>query len=138
MVRLRRRQLIPVSAATRSADSLFDHQEIPKMKKTFWFAALVALGAGAPSLAQHSSHGAAQPAAATAAEMTDGEVRRIDKARGTVLLKHGEIRNLNMGAMTMAFKLKDPAMADQLKVGDKVKFTAEQKGEDLIVTSIRK
>jgi Cu/Ag efflux protein CusF len=43
-----------------------------------------------------------------------------------------------MGAMTMSFKLKDPAMADQLKEGDKVKFTVEQKGEDLIVTSIRK
>jgi Cu/Ag efflux protein CusF len=43
-----------------------------------------------------------------------------------------------MGAMTMSFKLKDPAMAEQLKEGDKVKFTAEQKGDDLIITSIRK
>jgi Cu/Ag efflux protein CusF len=99
---------------------------------------LLALAA-ASALAQHTGHGApAKPTATAAAEPSDGEVRRIDKARGTVLLKHGEIKNLGMGAMTMSFKLKDPAMADQLKEGDKVKFTAEQKGEDLIVTSIRK
>lgn len=95
----------------------------------------------APALAQHDGHGMARPAATAtataAADMADGEVRRIDKTRGTVLLKHGEIKNL-MGPMTMSFKLKDPKMADQLKEGDKVKFTAEQKGEDLIVTSIRK
>jgi Cu(I)/Ag(I) efflux system protein CusF len=95
--------------------------------------------AAAPALAQHTGHGApAKPAATTAAEPSDGEVRRVDKTRGTVLLKHGEIKNLGMGAMTMSFKLKDPAMADQLKEGDKVKFTAEQKGEDLIITSIRR
>jgi len=55
-----------------------------------------------------------------------------------VLLKHGEIKNIGMGAMTMSFKLKDPKMADQLKEGDKVKFAVEQKGEDLIITSIAK
>lgn len=77
-------------------------------------------------------------AIAVAAEQADGEVRRIDKARGTVLLKHGEIKSIKMGAMTMAFKLKEPAMADQLKEGDKVKFTVEAKGEDLVITSIRK
>jgi len=108
------------------------------MKKLV-FVTVLALGAAAPTLAQHTGHGTpAKPAATAAAEPVDGEIRRIDKARGTVLLKHGEIKNLNMGAMTMSFKLKDPAMADQFKEGDKVKFTAEQKGEDLIVTSIRK
>lgn len=96
--------------------------------------------AATPALAQHAGHGTAKPAAtATAAgDLADGEVRRIDKARGTVLLKHGEIKNIGMGAMTMSFKLKDPAMAAQLKEGDKVKFAVEQKGEDLVITSIRK
>jgi Cu/Ag efflux protein CusF len=107
------------------------------MKKLL-FVTLVALGATAPAWAQHSGHGAAKTAATAAGEPADGEVRRIDKARGTVLLKHGELKNLGMGAMTMSFKFKDPAMAGELKEGDKVKFTAEQKGEDLIVTSIRK
>jgi Cu/Ag efflux protein CusF len=107
--------------------------------KSLLFAATLALGAAAPALAQHAGHGMAKPsAAAMMTDPADGEVRRIDKARSTVLLKHGEIRNLNMGAMTMSFKLKDPAMAGDLKEGDKVRFTAEQKGDDLIITSIRK
>lgn len=102
----------------------------------------LAFAAAAPALAQHAGHGTAKPAAANTAtdagEMADGEVRRIDKSKGTVMLKHGEIRSIRMGPMTMNFKLKDPAMADALKVGDKVRFSAEMKGDDLIVTAIRK
>jgi Cu(I)/Ag(I) efflux system protein CusF len=107
------------------------------MKKLLFVTAL-SLAAALPAFAQHTGHGTIKLAASAAGEMTDGEVRRIDKSRGTVLLKHGEIKNIGMGAMTMSFKLKDPAMANQLKEGDKVKFTAEQKGDDLIITSIRK
>lgn len=107
--------------------------------KSLLLVTALALGTAAPAFAQHSGHGMAKPsAAATTAEPADGEVRRIDKARGTVLLRHGEIKSLSMGAMTMSFKLKDPAMAADLKEGDKVRFTAEQKGDDLIITSIRK
>lgn len=107
--------------------------------KPFLLATALAFGAVAPAFAQHAGHGMApKPAATAAGELADGEVRRIDKARGTVLLKHGELKSLGMGAMTMSFKFKDPAMAGELKEGDKVKFTAEQKGEELIVTSIRK
>ena len=105
--------------------------------KQIVFAAALAIAA-LPSLAQHTGHGAPRPSAAAAGELADGEVRRIDKARGTVLLKHGEIKSINMGAMTMSFKLQDPKMADQLKEGDKVKFAVEPKGEDLLITSIRK
>lgn len=109
------------------------------MKKRILVTLLTAAAAAA-ALAQHSGHSAAKPAAAAAeaGDLADGEVRRIDKARGTVLLKHGEIKSIRMGAMTMSFKLKDPAMADRLKEGDKVKFSVEAKGDDLIVTSIRK
>lgn len=99
--------------------------------------AAVLAGASAAALAQHSGHHPAAPAAA-ATQMSDGEIRRIDLEKGTVLLKHGDIPNLGMGAMTMGFKLKDPAAAKDLKVGDKVKFAAEQQGETLIVTQIRK
>lgn len=106
--------------------------------KKFVIAAALSLAA-LPALAQHAGHGApTKAAAAAAAEPADGEVRRIDKARGAVLLKHGEIKSINMGAMTMSFRLKDPAMADQLKEGDKVKFTVEQQGSELVITSIKK
>jgi len=93
-----------------------------------------------PAFAQHK-HGPVTTAAAAKGatpELADGEIRRIDAAKGVVLLRHGEIRSLNMGAMTMSFRLKDPAMAAQLKVGDKVRFAAEQQGETLLITRIEK
>ncbi len=96
------------------------------------------MGAVSPAMAQHQ-HGAAAPAKPGAtAELGDGEVRRIDAAKGSILLKHGEIKSINMGAMSMTFQLKDPALATGLKVGDKVKFAAEQQGGQLIVTRIEK
>jgi Cu/Ag efflux protein CusF len=107
------------------------------MKITQLLLAAILAGATAATLAQHSGHPPAAGAPA-ATELADGEVRRIDLARGTILLKHGDIPNLGMGPMTMGFKLKDPAAAKDLKVGDKVKFAAEQQGETLIVTQIRK
>jgi Cu/Ag efflux protein CusF len=110
-----------------------------KLRLALAAATLVALsGATAPAVAQHK-HGAAAPAApAAASDLADGEVRRIDPAKGTILLKHGEIKSINMGAMTMGFKLKDPSLATGLQVGDKVKFAVEQQGETLIVTKIQK
>ncbi len=100
---------------------------------------LVALSAVVPpALAQHPHGTAAAAAQGATPEMADGEVRRIDAAKGTILLKHGEIKSINMGAMTMGFKLKDPALAAGLKVGDRIKFAAEQKDGELIVTRIQK
>jgi Cu(I)/Ag(I) efflux system membrane protein CusA/SilA len=107
------------------------------MKITQLLVAAALAAATAAAVAQHSGHPPAAPAGSTA-QMVDGEVRRIDLEKGTILLKHGDIPNLRMGAMTMGFKLKDPAAAKDLKVGDKVKFAAEQQGETLIVTQIRK
>lgn len=100
---------------------------------------LVALSAVVPPvLAQHQHGTAATAAQGATPEMADGEVRRIDAAKGTILLKHGEIKSINMGAMTMGFKLKDPALAAGLKVGDRIRFAAEQKDGELIVTRIQK
>lgn len=110
-----------------------------KLRLTLAAAALVSLaGVAAPALAQHKHGPATQAAQSAAPELADGEVRRVDAAKGTILLKHGEIRSINMGAMTMGFKLKDPALAAGLQAGDKVKFAVEQQGEQLIVTKIEK
>jgi len=108
------------------------------MKTSALLAALLFGALAIPALAQHAGHGTTVAQAAVKADLTEGEVRRIDKAKGTVLLKHGEIKNLGMGAMTMGFRFKEPKMAEGLNVGDKVKFAAEQKGDDLIVTQIVK
>jgi Cu/Ag efflux protein CusF len=108
------------------------------MKTLIFAAALAVLGAGPAALAQHAGHHGAAAASAGATEVADGEIRRIDATRGTVLLRHGEIKSINMGAMTMSFRFKDPKMAEGLKAGDKVRFTVEQKDGDLIITSISK
>ncbi|MFP8777419.1 copper-binding protein [Hydrogenophaga sp. RWCD_12] len=56
----------------------------------------------------------------------DAEIRKIDSAAGKVTLKHGDIPNLDMPGMTMVFQLRDPAQLTGLKVGDKVRFRADQ------------
>ena len=73
---------------------------------------------------------------AAAGDMTDGEVRKVDKNTKKITIKHGEIKNLDMPGMTMVFLVKDPAMLDTVKAGDKVKFTAEKAGGGISVTHI--
>ena len=75
--------------------------------------------------ADHSAHHPAQSTSDTAA-MADGEVRRIDKDANKLTLRHGRIESLDMPPMTMVFQVKDAAMLDKVKVGDKVKFNAEK------------
>jgi Cu(I)/Ag(I) efflux system protein CusF len=97
------------------------------MKNLNLFAgAMLAVSAAAfnPAMAQS----AASPASATVAPMSTGEVRKVDKEAKKITLKHGEIKNLDMPAMTMVFQVKDPAMLDKFKTGDKVRFRAS--GED--------
>lgn len=83
----------------------------------------------------HAGHGAA-PATASKAAMSDGEVKKIDKQAGKITIKHGPLANLNMPAMTMAFKVKDAAILDTVKVGDKIRFVAEQSGKSLQVARL--
>ncbi len=63
--------------------------------------------------------------AMAALPMVDGEVRKVDMAAKKITLKHGEIKNLGMPPMTMVFQVKDPALLDKVKAGDKVQFTVD-------------
>ena len=65
-------------------------------------------------------------ALAQALPLAEGEVRRVDKAGGKISLKHGEIKNLDMPPMSMVFEVKDPALLNKVKAGDKIVFTADQ------------
>jgi Cu/Ag efflux protein CusF len=98
---------------------------------------LVALH-GAGAWAQQNKATSTQSAPAAKATLTDGEVRKVDKAGGTITLKHGEIKNLNMGPMSMMFQAKDPALLDKVKAGDKVRFTALEINGVLTLMSIEK
>ncbi|NNG21567.1 copper-binding protein [Telluria aromaticivorans] len=99
-------------------------------KLTFAIALAAAASVATAQNGAHASHGGhnahAGHQATAAAELTEGEVKKIDKEAGKITLRHGELKNLNMAAMSMVFRAKEPAMLDQVKVGDKVKFAADR------------
>ena len=72
------------------------------------------------------------------AQLTDGEVRRVDREGKKITLKHGPIPNVDMPAMTMAFAVKDAAMLDRVKAGDQVRFRIEKIGETYTLTAIER
>ena len=88
----------------------------------------------APAYAQQSQggHDSHHPSAA----LSDGEVRKVDKDAKKITIKHGPLANLDMPPMTMVFQVKDPAMLEQVKAGDKVKFQAEKLGGAYTLTRI--
>jgi Cu(I)/Ag(I) efflux system periplasmic protein CusF len=107
--------------------------------KTIPLAALLAALA-IPALAQQKAddHSAHHPAAAaSAADMTEGEVRKVDKDAKKLTIKHGEIKKLDMPAMTMVFQVKDPTMLDKVKAGDKIRFVVEKSDSGLVVTDLQ-
>jgi len=79
---------------------------------------------------------AAGVALAQAADVTEGEVRRVDRDAKKITIKHGPMPKLDMPAMTMVFQVKDPAMLDNVKQGDKVMFEAQKLGGAFTVTKI--
>ena len=117
---------------------------------------IVAAGMGAllgitPAWAQHSGghgtgsgmtgHGmmggdAKEHGAAHGEMLVDAEVRKVDKDAGKITLRHGPIKSLDMPAMTMVYRVKDPTMLERVKAGDKVKFSGEMSGSAMIVTKI--
>jgi uncharacterized cupredoxin-like copper-binding protein/Cu/Ag efflux protein CusF len=72
----------------------------------------------------------------SSADMTEGEVRKIDIENKKITIKHGEIKNLDMPGMTMVFQVKDAALLDTVKAGDKIHFKAEKAGGALVVMAI--
>lgn len=93
-------------------------------------ALLVASLLAAPALADEKHH--------ARGPLTEGEVRKVDKDARKITIKHGPIEKLEMPAMTMVFQVKDPAMLDKVKAGDKVKFEAQKLGGAYTVTQIEK
>ena len=69
----------------------------------------------------------------------DGEVKKIDESAAKITLKHGPAKSLGMDEpMTMVYRVKDPAMLKQVKVGDKVRFEAENATAGYTVTKMEK
>ena len=88
------------------------------------------LAIGSPALGHATSHqsvGASSPQTnAPDVAYVEGEIRKVDKDAGKVTIKHGPLTNLDMPAMTMVFRPKDPAMLDKVKAGDSIRFKADK------------
>ena len=78
-----------------------------------------------------------QVVAQNTARMSTGEIRKIDKEAGKVTIRHGYIKSIDMPPMTMVFALKNPALLDTLKQGDKVNFDVIQEDGKLVVTDLQ-
>ncbi|MGN1290455.1 MAG: copper-binding protein [Bradyrhizobium sp.] len=91
--------------------------------------------AGTVTLALALTFGAAFAQAAD----INGEVKKIDEGAGKITLKHGPAKSLGMEEpMTMVYRVKDPALLKQVKVGDKVRFEAQEGDGGYTVTAIQK
>jgi len=105
------------------------------MKRIGYFI-LAGVLCGAPAYADDAHH---EPGASVSKQneaLSEGEVRKVDMDAKKITIKHGPLVNLDMPAMTMVYPVTDPAMLQQIKPGDKIKFRAESLGGVLTVTKI--
>jgi Cu(I)/Ag(I) efflux system protein CusF len=90
----------------------------------------------APLAYADDAHHKKAASGATQAAMADGEIRKVDKDAKKITIKHGPLANLDMPPMTMVFQVQDPAMLQQVKPGDKVRFQAEKVGGAFTITQL--
>lgn len=93
------------------------------MKLTHNLAAVIALGV--------------TPLPAFAESFVRGVVEEITTEPQRLTIAHDAIPNLEMEAMTMVFRIADPAMLDNLAVGQEIEFEAERINGRLTVTTLR-
>lgn len=113
------------------------------MKTICTIAALLAALSGAVQAQtkadDQADHRVDHPSAAThasAADMTEGEVRKVDKDARKLTIEHGDIKNPDRPPMTMVFQLKEGVMMDNVKAGDKIRFVVEKAGSGFVVTTL--
>ncbi|MBD9451130.1 copper-binding protein [Rhizobium sp. RHZ02] len=75
--------------------------------------------------------------AALAQEFTKGVVNKVDAKGQKVTIKHDDLKNLDMPAMTMVFRVKDAAILEKLKAGQNIEFVAERVDGKLTVTQVK-
>ena len=83
-----------------------------------------------------TTHAAEDTASSRQVELpwVQAEVKKVDVAGGRITLRHGDIPNLDMPGMTMAFRVADPTMLDAVKAGDAVRVSIDKvKGQLTIV-----
>jgi len=86
-----------------------------------------------PAFAQRDHH-AGHMAAMKDAPLTEGVVKKIDTKAGEIVIQHGQLDSIGMPPMTMAFGVADKTWLGKLKAGDKIRFAAEMKAGNAIVS----
>jgi len=93
---------------------------------------------GAPTQAQSPASHEKTPHGEAKEALAEGQVVKIDEKALRLTLKHGEIKSLDMGPMTMSFRVSEPAQMKGLQVGDRIRFRAEKQGDDFVITHLEK
>lgn len=117
-----------------------DHADMTSQAASTSSAATVTTTTGTTQPVQVAQATTSTPSPAPAAQggdYTAAEVRKIDTEQGAITLKHEEIKSLDMPGMTMVFRVKDKAMLDAVKAGDKVRFKAAKENGKYMVTEIQ-
>jgi Cu/Ag efflux protein CusF len=99
--------------------------------------ALPATAAAAQATENHDSHGGhgrSAPAVRTYTAL--GVVKSVDAKNASLVITHGPVPALNWPAMTMGFELEDPALAEDLAGGDRVRFDFFVQGNSFIILDI--
>ncbi|MBS2132239.1 copper-binding protein (plasmid) [Burkholderia thailandensis] len=77
-------------------------------------------------------------AQASTSALTNAVVKKVDTASGMITINHGELANIGMAPMTMAYKAKDAGMLKAAKAGEKVKVRVENVNGTLTIVRLEK
>jgi len=64
-----------------------------------------------------------------------GKVNSVDRSSKTINISHDPIKTMGMSAMTMDFRVADPAMLEDVKPGQNISFvvTTDRKGRFVVL-----
>ena len=76
------------------------------------------------------------PVSAQTLPTVNGIVMKVDESAEKITIKHEPIPNLDMGDMTMVFRLADKSVFKKIKKGSKIQFTADRVNGQITVVSV--
>ena len=98
---------------------------------------LAACGAKQGEAPENQTAMSGAPAVAAADKVYSGTGKVQSMTADKVAIAHGPISGIGWPAMTMTFKVAQPAMLRSLMRGSRVRFTLEGGGQDAVIQDIR-
>jgi len=72
-------------------------------------------------------------------DLVNGQVTKIDESANKITMRHGPMPKFELDeGHTMVFRVQDPAIFKQVKIGDKVKFEADRVNGQFVVVKIQR